>query len=375
MRKLRRISVAAAIVLLLTLAGAVPAWAGALRYANPLRDPATGRALSCPDPSVLDTAAASGGGGGGIGGWRYYLVCTSSIAPDAFPIRRSRDLVHWYPDGYVFPAGHQPGWALPSNGRTSGGHFWAPEIYRLGGRWVVYFAAEADPRKVSIKVRGEPAVGGQMVVGVATASRLSGPWQTRILHYRGQFDGLGGPREWLPGDSGGAIDPSLLTDPATGRLYLFWAVEHDQIWVGSLSADGLTLQPVVEPALTVQPGWECDPLSICTVEAPEPFYHDGSLYLLYSGASTWDASYAIGAATAVSPMTVPFTRLVGPLLHSGNGFVGPGHCSHPVLGPDGHQYILYHAQRRPSRVSSNRLVFLDRLAWRGGSPVIGNGVP
>jgi GH43 family beta-xylosidase len=195
------------------------------------------------------------------------------------------------------------------------------------------------------------------------------------LHYRGQDDAAGYAREWAPGLTGGAIDPSIVRDPANGALYLFWAIQPNQIWVGELSADGTTLQPGIQLALAATPGWDCDPVSICIVEAPEPFYRNGHLYLLYSGASTWDSSYAISAATSPDPLTVPYTPMGAPLMQTGNGFIGPGHCSQPVTAPNGDQYIFYHAQRRPSRVSANRLLMLDRLSWVGADPVIGNGIP
>jgi beta-xylosidase len=310
-------------------------------------------------------------------GWRYVLVCTSDLAPDALVIWRSRDLVRWYADGTVFPAGHQPWWALRSTGRSSGGRYWAPELARIGGRWVVYFAAQLNPRRDPVRVAGEGAVPSEMAIGLAVADRLSGPWRTRLLHVRGRFAGAG---EWTRSSPArdGVIDPSIVRDPSDGRLYLFWAVEHDQIWAGALSPDGLTLRAPVRRVLSVTPGWDCDPLSLCIVEAPEPFYRGGRLYLLYSGGLTWNASYAIGAAVAPSadPLDGPYTRIgTRPLMRSGAGWIGPGHSSEPVLGPDGRTYILFHAQRRPSKVSSNRLLLREPLTFNGDTPAIGAGIP
>src|SRR5437762_2002933 len=50
-------------------------------YQNPVL------AENCPDPAVIRA------------GGTYYLTCTSGNAPDAFPIRRSGDLVSWKPAG------------------------------------------------------------------------------------------------------------------------------------------------------------------------------------------------------------------------------------------------------------------------------------
>jgi arabinan endo-1,5-alpha-L-arabinosidase len=340
---------------------ALPAFAAAhpLRFTNPLVDQKTHQPMSCPDPDVVAAHR---------GRWRYFMVCTSALAPNAFPIYKSSDLVHWFPNGFVFPRGREPGWALPS----PKGAFWAPEIYRIQDRWVVYFAARINESKHPIPVT---LPGNTMVVGVAESSSLAGPWHTRILHYRGQFNDVNTAQETF----GGSIDPSVVRDPATGQLYLFWAQQQSQIWDGELSPDGMTLEPHVSLALTITESWECDPRTRgCTIEGPEPFYHDGLFYLMYSGANTWDSTYAVGVAASPSPLDPahPFVKLGHPILRAGNGFIGPGHTSHPVLGPDGRMYILYHASRRvnPDHISSERKLMLGRFNWSGGWPLINNGL-
>lgn len=66
----------------------------------------------------------------------------------------------------------------------------------------------------------------------------------------------------------------------------------------------VTLAPgtmVLRVAFSASEPWECDPANqICTVEGPQPFYHDGQIYVLYSAASTWDSSYAVGVASSPS---------------------------------------------------------------------------
>jgi beta-xylosidase len=319
---------------------------------NPLHEITTGKPLSCPDPSVVSAERE---------GYRYFVVCTSDHARNAIPIRGSDDLVHWHDIGFVFPAHHQPWWATASTGRQSDGRYWAPEIFRIGGRWVVYFAALVSP------ATGLGA--GTMVIGVATSTALVGqPWHTRILHYRRQFAAA---RE----TPGGAIDPSVLRDPSTGQLYLFWVDQSTEVWVGRLSDDGLRLDPRIHRVLTKTESWECDPRNhFCAVEAPEPFFHDGRVYLLYSGGSTWDESYAVSAAVAPDPMG-RFVKLGRPILRTGRGFLGPGHCSQPIIGPDGVTYLLYHALRRPSHRSEDRVVMLDRVNWAGGWPLVNDGRP
>ncbi len=345
------------ILLLLAVIIASPAAA----QAAPIRDLATGKPFSCPDPNVLDAKA---------GGYRYYMVCTSDYQPDAFPIRASNDLRSWKLIGHIFPAHHQPWWALHS----PVGHYWSPELYRIGGRWVVYFAATHNAARIALKLPG-PATPAPWVIGVATASSLRGPWSSRLLHYRGQFNALGAEQE----NYGGDIDPSMVRDPRSGQMYLFWAQQHTSIWAARLSSDGLALESSVHQVLWAQSPWECGALDhSCTVEGPAPLYRDGWFYLLYSGASTWDGSYAVGAAVQRDPLS-PFQRLSdAPILRSGYGWQAPGGASHPVTGPDGQQYLFYHATRGAdeSRVSEKRLLMVGHLRWTGPAgfyPIVNHG--
>src|ERR1700722_20350167 len=146
-------------------------------FHNPIRDGLTGAPLSCPDPSAIKHSQ---------GPWNYFLICTSDTALNAFPIWKSIDLVHWYPDGWVFPHGKQPWWALQSTGSVHEGRYWAPAIYRVQGRWVLYFATTYN---TAAEDTGTYELGSHtMVLGAATATSLAGPWHTELLHYRGELN-------------------------------------------------------------------------------------------------------------------------------------------------------------------------------------------
>lgn len=319
--------------------------------------------LSCPDPSVVDAH---------VGAYRYYLACTSDYAANVFPLRGSNDLVHWHQVGYVFGKNHQPWWALHS----PQGRYWAPALYRIGNRWVVYFAAQHDARKLKLVANGRTVPSQQMVIGVATASSLHGPWHTKVLHWRGQFNDLTTEHE----NYGGVIDPSVVRDGTTGQLYLFWAEQHSSIWDTELSPDGLSMNPAVHQVMWTQPGWECaTPRKTCVVEGPEEYWRDGWFYLFFSGASTWTGSYAIGVAASQTPLKARFAPLdTKPALRSGSRYIGPGGSSAPVVGPNGQTYIFYHALTGPDNghVSSDRYLFSSPISWPAVgavAPVIGSG--
>jgi beta-xylosidase len=332
-------------------------------YIDPLRAEPSGRLLPCPDPSVVRASARP---------LRYVLFCTSDNARNAFPIWTSDDLVHWTQHGFVFRNAAEPAWAVRSDGRTGVGRFWAPAVYRIGGRWVLYFAAVYNGA-----APGAPAIlpSGTMALGVATAASPTGPWSpATLLHYPGQDNALNPPPMQERG--GGDIDPAVVRDPRTGARTLFWAEQREQIWEAALSPNGLALDPHVQVAFGVTEPWECDVL--CTVEGPVPIYRAGEFFVLYSAASTWDGSYAVGVthSAAVLDVTHPFEKLPEPILRSGNGFLGPGGVSDPVIGPDGREMIMYHALTHPiaAHISRERYLMLGALNWVGGWPVIGAGV-
>jgi hypothetical protein len=98
---------------------------------------------------------------------------------------------------------------------------------------------------------------------------------------------------------------------------------------------------------------------------------------MYSAASTWDSTYAVGVAAstqAVDPAH-PFVKLSEPILQTAAGFLGPGRTSHPIAGPSGQSLILYHALLRPLRVhaSAARILMLGTLNWAAGWPLINDG--
>jgi arabinan endo-1,5-alpha-L-arabinosidase len=345
------------------VASAQPASVG--QISNPQRDGLTGRPLSCPDPSVINAVR---------GKWRYFLFCTSDAGKNAFPIWMSEDLTHWYPDGWVFPSGTEPSWAVHSTGVTHFGRFWAPSIYRMNGHWVLYFAAEYNDASHALgKVRLPPKT---MVLGVATSNSLSGPWHSQVLHYAGEFNAYNRRPQQERG--GGDIDPGVVRDPRTGQLYIFWAEQREQIWEGALSPNGLSIARDIRVALGVTEPWECDPANkTCTIEGPEPFYHDGKIFLMYSAANTWDSSYSVGVAASTEALNAldPFVKLPEPILRTGNGFLGPGRTSHPITGPGGQSLILYHALLGPIQhhFSAARTLMLGRLNWVNGWPLINDG--
>jgi beta-xylosidase len=332
--------------------------AAAVTASNPLRNPRTKGPLSCPDPSVINAAR---------GRYRMFMACTSDFAGNAFPIWGSSDGVHWRLQGYVFPKGHQPWWAVKTG---QGGRYWAPDLQFIDGQWVVYFAALLNGPKARLPLGAFGIEPSSMVIGVATTGNLrGGRWHTQILHWRGEFNAVTGNADEQEA-VGGVIDPDEFQDPDTGQRYLVYAKQSNQIWLGELSADGLELEPNVRMILSATEPWTCDTAGQdCTIEGPIGYFHDGLAYVLFSAADTWSGSYSVGVAASVDPITQPFLADPQPILSSSKTLLGPGGTSPPVLDPEGHTMIYFHALlRKPDlkHISSDRYLVVSRFSYAGG---------
>jgi arabinan endo-1,5-alpha-L-arabinosidase len=320
---------------------------------NPLTDPKTGKPLSCPDPSVIREPHRQ---------YSMYMVCTSDFDPDAFPIWGSNDGVHWIKLGSVFPHGRGPAWAIPTGAQH--GRYWAPDLHWFDGHWVLYYAAELTAATAHTL---NPAPAGGFAIGVATTTDLrAGHWTTTLLHYSGQFNALPsakGNREL----TGGVIDPNEFENPTTGQRYLVWAKQSNEVFLGELSADGLTLAPEAQRILVPSTPWECANLKgTCTIEGPVGYWYDNVAYVLYSASSTWSGTYAVGVAASTAPLSVPFTKDPDPILTSSGDLLGPGGTSEPITAPDGSPIIYFHSLAGGpdnGHVSSQRYLSVGRFHY------------
>lgn len=274
----------------------------------------------CPDPGVARD------------GDRYVMSCTGGGGGNAYRIRTSTDLVHWTEAGWIFPAGSRPGWAT--------GDFWAPELHRVGSRWVAYFSARHRD--------------GSLAVGAATAPDALGP-----------YTDIGHPlvHEAHPG----VIDAHHYEAP-DGAHYLLWKRDGNAvgqptpIFIQRLADDGVTRMGSATSLLANDRAWEG-----AVIEAPWMIHHGGSYYLFYSANGYASTRYAVGVARASSPLG-PFTKAPGPILVSNALWDGPGHGS-ILEGPSGALVHVYHAWvDGRAGMSPGRQVLVDRITWGDGWP-------
>lgn len=236
---------------------------------------------------------------------------------------------------------------------------WAPEVYRIGGRWICYFSMRTAP--------------GQFEkIYVATSDSLESGWTLN-------------PEPIYQTADHSTIDVTVFTDH--GRRYLLWKDDYQnraqrRISIAPLSHDGLSVAGTPTPIMSVTQPWEVN-----AVEAPTMVKRNGSYYLFYSGALfTTTGGYGIGVARASSP-TANFDagKHDGPILTGDDHFASPGHqfittASLPHRGRTElvfyHAYPWYDAAGTKLPSPQTRKLMMDELHWGAdGWPTINNGHP
>jgi beta-xylosidase len=288
--------------------------------------PVDGR--DAPDPFILDDGAR-------------YLLYSTQVGFHNVPVAVSPDLRHWSPPSDALP--QLPPWA--EWGRT-----WAPGVTRMGGRYLLYFAAHHQ-------------ASGLQCIGVAASATATGPFASQATE----------PLVCQT-DLGGSIDPHPFVD-VDGSAYLLWKADGNAIgqpstvFAQQLRPDGLAITGQPNALLTSDAAWE-QPL----IENPALVAIDASYLLFYSGGWWESDGYATGYATCHTPLG-PCTKATtdGPLLASGGDQAGPGGAS-VVTGPAGDQWLAYHAWN-PTAVGydnrGTRSLHFASLTWPNGRPAVG----
>lgn len=297
-----------------------------------------GQELPCPDPSGYQFRGQT------------YIACTSDFAPNVFGIFRTKDGQHFQFVTHVFPAGHHPWW--------TGNRFWAPDLTRIGGKWVVYFAAFNNTI-------------GRFSVGVAwnRHNNMRGHWHDHRVHFAGQLNNTSAEQEPITG----AIDPGEAD--FRGHRYLVWSDQAWNIWIAPLTSDGMNIAGTqVHKALQYDIEHDCDNNG-CVVEGSALIFHGGDAEILYSVKSTWDGSYSERYATAPAgnPMG-QWTTYPNYILQPGGGWYNTGGGQTPVkIG--NHLRYFFHATKLANdaaHASAVRIGMSVPFSWQGHTPVLGS---
>jgi beta-xylosidase len=298
---------------------------------------------SLPDPSVIRHGAM------------YYAFGTTGedVKRDGrvFTVIRSPDLVTW----------EEVGGALTPPVRGRGVNYWAPEVAEHAGRFYLYY---------SVGTPGEE----RMALRVATSARPEGP-----------YTDTGTPLVECTNNRF-AIDAHPFRD-ADGRWYLFYARNYPEAGGGFKAGTGLAVDRLVgmtrlagecRTVLRARYDWTLYEANRAmaaygrtfdewhTIEGPFVRRHGGRYYCFYSGANWQTPRYGVDYAVA-DRVTGPYTGegREARVLRGVPGRVrGPGHHS-IVEGPDGREYVAYHAWNADLTV---RQLCIDPLVWTPEGP-------
>lgn len=320
-------------------------------YSNPL-------SVEFGDPFILNN-----------GDGTYYMYGTGGGAKDGFATYSSKDLVNWEFKGQVYTGNDKDSWGI--------GSFWAPEVYKFKDKYYMFFSAQwrNNPNNELENFK----------IGVAVADKPTGPFKD--LKNQPLFD---------PGYP--VIDANVFQDD-NGAFYLYysrvcykhpveseisewakekgWFDEIEESWVYGIKLKSDFSGVIGEPVLLLRPPltmddknaeWESRSVTSKEVnrrwtEGSFTFKHQDTYYMMYSANYFGGENYAVGYATASSPLG-PYTKADNnPVLEKntpkGGKVTGTGHNS-LVFSNDGDKiYCVYHG--RTKATGDQRVVFIDQM--------------
>lgn len=265
-----------------------------------------------PDPSIVmikDT---------------YWASATTSNWAPAYPLLKSKDLIHWTSEGFVF--NQLPDWADY--------YFWAPEISYENGKVYVYYSAHKRD--------------GNLCLGIASADKPEGPYRDH------------GP---VMCQEAGSIDAFPMRDE-NGKLYLIWKEDGNSvnkptpIWAMEMKEDRSALVGQKTELFRNDAAWEGN-----LVEGVSMIKHGRYYYAFYAarGCCGRGCTYTTGVARAEN-LLGPWEKYEeNPVLKDQGDWKCPGHGT-PVE-KDGKFYFLYHAYHKEGGVSVGRQGLLKEFRF------------
>ncbi|AKQ47667.1 hypothetical protein TH63_11825 [Rufibacter radiotolerans] len=257
----------------------------------------------------------------------YWATATSSEWAPLFPLLHSKNLIDWETVGHVFPS-KLPEWA--------DAHFWAPEISYENGKYYIYYTAKKK--------------GGNLCVGVASASKPTGPYTDH------------GP---LVCQEVGSIDGFPIRDEK-GDLYLIWKEDGNSrqlptpIWGQRMNEARTALEGEKFELFRNEVGtWEGG-----LVEGPALMKRNGYFYMFYAGDKCCgrECTYGVGVARAKN-LRGPWEKFAGnPIMKQNDAWKCAGHGT-MVTDQQGRDFFLYHAYTTNTFVYPGRQGLLDEVTW------------
>ena len=251
---------------------------------------------------------------------KYYLYSTNA-GSTGFKVYESDDLSKWTEKGYCLKKGE-------ANSPVGDRNFWAPEVYRIDGRFYMFYVTNEN-------------------IGVAVSDSPLGPftkYSNDVLFKNTK-----------------AIDPHLFIDD-DGQMYLYYVKFGGGNHIYGAKFDLKTCKVSSEKHLiSTSEAWEKQMGSIA--EGPFMLKRNGTYFLTYSANHYESQGYAVGCATASSPLGSFEKCDYNPILSRNDNIraVGTGHHSF-FTAENGELFIVYHRHNSLTEVQT-RQTCIDRCGF------------
>lgn len=279
----------------------------------------------------------------------YFYLYATGTNELWVPIYRSSDLVDWKYMKTAFQNSTRP--QLPG-----GGSFWAPEVRRVNGKYVMYFSWA--------KLNGA----GVSYTAVAFSDNPLGPFpDSKALLTNEEF-------------GSNCIDQFYYEED--GKKYLFYG-SFKGIFVVELTEDGLSVKRDENGAPVLKK-------QVCgnDFEATNIYKKNGYYYLFASignCCASVNSSYSVVVGRSES-LLGPYVDKKGkgmidnswePVVDGGDRskWVGPGHNAAIIQDDAGTDWMIYHSYIKTGSTVGGRLGMLNRLQWSDGWPYVKGYTP
>lgn len=252
----------------------------------------------------------------------YYLYGTGPDSDKGFGVYRSKDLKDW--EG---PVGALDGFVLTPETSWGTKGFWAPQVFRHDSKYYMVYTANEQ-------------------LAVATADSPTGPFTQA-------------EKKMMPATMK-QIDPFVFFDN-DGKAYLYHVrlTEGNRIYVAELNDDLMSVrEETARECVHSENGWENTWNAEWPVaEGPTVIRQGGTYYLFYSANDFRNPDYAVGYATATSPLG-PWTKQGVIISRNNMGMNGTGHGDLFKTADGGWNYVL-HTHNNADEPSPRRTAIVE----------------
>lgn len=226
-------------------------------------------------------------------------------------------------------------WQAPEDGPYAG-HYWAPELHMIEGKWYIYVAAGKR------RSEEEALYSSQRIhVFAAISSNPQGEYRYvgKISDSNDRF----------------AIDGTPFT--YRGKKYFIWSgwegvTNYRQVLYIAVMKNPFTLLGEGIKISTPEYEWErrSQPYVPGGVnEGPQVLKHKNKLHILYSASGSWTDHYCLGKLTLAGDNPLDpslWHKDADPVFASSESLFAPGHACFVRDSQKGQHYIVYHASTR-----------------------------